>query len=115
MDLRLNASHLAEGVVVVHELSPGFFIQTWLREGYDQQTSYDLKDVFQWPSCWIPVSFQSVDADFARERCDVGMEYFGEEEALGSTGGEAVVDDQFAPENSSMEGCADYMKKEVFS
>ena len=43
------------------------------------------------------------------------MEYFGEEEALGSTGGEAVVDYQLATENSSMEGCADYMKKEVFS
>ena len=43
------------------------------------------------------------------------MEYFGEEEALGCTRGEAVVDYQLATENSSMEGCADYMKKEVFS
>ena len=41
------------------------------------------------------------------------MEYFRQEEALGCTRGEAVVNDQFATENSTVEGCADYMKTEV--
>ena len=38
------------------------------------------------------------------------MEYFREEKAFGSTTGEAIVDDQFATENSSVKRCADYMK-----
>jgi len=68
-----------ELIVVLHELSASFLIQTGLWEGNNQQALDHLEDVGERPASWIPVFLQSVDADLTRWYCHIGMEDLSDE------------------------------------
>ena len=84
MDLGVDAGMLTEGVVVVHELATGLLIQAGFGEWDNQKAFYDLEDVLEGPLGRVPVSLQSVHADFTGILSNVRMENFGQEEGADS-------------------------------
>ena len=107
VDLCVDAGVLAEGIVVVHELTAGLLVQTRLREGHNQETLDNFEDVLQGPFSRIPVSLQGVHADFTSVHGDVWMEYLGQEEAFRGALWEPTFDDKFAAEDSTFVGRLD--------
>lgn len=63
MHTGIHSSMAAEFIIVFHELSPGFLIETALGEGHNQETFDDAEDVLERPAGWVPVLLQGVHTD----------------------------------------------------
>jgi hypothetical protein len=79
MYLGVHSGILREIFVALHELATGFFVETALWEGYDQQAFDDLEDVGQGPITRVPVLLQGVHTDLTTGYCNVRMENLSQE------------------------------------
>lgn len=73
---------IKELLIVLHKLSPSFFIKWTLWKWYYQQALNNLKNVRQWPLWRIPIFFQSIDTYFSTRYSYIWVENLSEKVAF---------------------------------